>query len=148
MTNQQRRTEADDNWLTKRSDTFATIRRWFRPVLGDTVGDAVSRSEAAGLLLGPPRNPSLKVRDGHTEQVRYAEQQYAYTTVQIDMGLCRRCGDLLKERQRLVFVEHDGSRSSIGAVRMCRACDADGWMFQSHMPSVVAARKRHQPPVV
>jgi hypothetical protein len=136
------RGEADDEWLTThRGDTFATLRGFLQPFIGTRIGDAVSRSEIAGVLLSPPRNPPLG-RPSRTEQVRYAEQHYAYTTIQVDLALCRICGSRLLERHRVWLVPGNGLRRTIGEVRMCRSCQADSWMFHSHMLSAAYARSR------
>jgi hypothetical protein len=136
------RGEADDEWLsTHRGETFATLRSYLRPFIGTQIGDALSRSEIAGVLLSPPRNPPLG-RPSRTEQVRYAEQHYAYTTIQVDLALCRICGSRLLERHRVWFVRGNGLRRTIGEVRMCRSCQADSWMFHSRMLSAEDARAR------
>jgi hypothetical protein len=136
------RREADDEWLTTHhGETFATLRSYLRPFIGATIGDALSRSELAGVLLSPPRNPPLG-RPSRTEQVRYAEQHYAYTTIQVDLALCRICGSRLQERHRVWFVRANGLRRTIGEVRMCRSCQADSWMFRSRMLSAEDARTR------
>ena len=127
------RTEADDEWLAAHSgDAFARIRRVFNPLAGGA--DAVSHSALNSIFGGAPRNPQLKVKDVTAEQVRYAEQHYSYTACQIDLGACRRCGNVLEERHRLLFVDPHGNRHQIGQARACRNCAAESWLFTSHMP--------------
>jgi hypothetical protein len=134
------RVEADDHWLAGHSgDVFARIRRVFHPLTGGA--DAVSHSVLGGILGGTPRNPDLKVRGVQAEQVRYAEKLYAYTTVAVELNACRRCEGVLEERHRLLLVDVHGGRTQVGSTRKCRSCDADSWMFTSHMPS---ARRRHR----
>lgn len=128
------RVEADDEWLASHSsDTFARVRRIFHPFA--RTGDAISHSALGGILGGAARNPELNVRGIVAAQVRYAEQQYAYTTTQVDLDVCRRCGNTLEERHRLLLVDCDGGRRSVGAVRACRGCDTESWLLKSHMPS-------------
>lgn len=127
------RTEADDQWLAAHSgDAFSRIRRVFHPLAGGA--DAVSHSVLGGLLGGPPRNPDLKVKGVTAEQVRYAERHYSYTTSQVDLGVCRRCGHTLEERHHLLVVDPHGFRQRVGTARACRRCAAGSWMFTSHMP--------------
>ncbi|GAA4672826.1 hypothetical protein [Phytohabitans rumicis] len=128
------RVEADDQWLlTHSGDAFARVRSVFHPLAGGA--DAVSHSALGGILGSTPRNPPLKVKDVTAEQVRYAEQHYAYTTTQVELGVCRRCGHLLNERHRLQQVDARGHRTQVGSAHACRSCDARSWMFTSHMPS-------------
>lgn len=128
------RVEADDDWLATHSgDAFTRLRRVFRPIAGGA--DAVSHSVLGGILGGAPRNPELKVRGVTAEQVRYAEKLYAYTTTQVDLDVCRRCGNALEERHRLLLVDCDGARRQVGMTRACRGCDAESWLFRSNMPS-------------
>lgn len=125
--------EADDQWLAAHSsDAFSRIRRVFHPLAGGA--DAVSHSVLGGMLGGTPRNPELKVKGVTAEQVRYAEQHYAYTTTEIDLGTCRRCGNQLEERHKLLLVDPHGYRRHVGTARACRRCAAESWMFTSHMP--------------
>lgn len=127
------RTEADDQWLAAHSsDAFGRIRRVFHPLAGGA--DAVSHSVLGGLLGGPPRNPDLKVKGVTAEQIRYAERHYSYTTTQVDLGVCRRCGHKLEERHRLLVVDPHGYRQQVGTARACRRCAAESWLFTSHMP--------------
>lgn len=138
------RTEADDQWLAAHSsDAFSRIRRVFHPLAGGA--DAVSHSVLGGMLGGTPRNPELKVKGVTAEQVRYAEQHYAYTTSQIDLGVCRRCGHTLEERHHLLVVDARGYRQRVGRARACRRCAAGSWLFTSHMPGarrLAAARAK------
>lgn len=134
------RTEADDAWLAAHSsDTFARIRAYLSPLVGPA--DALSQSPVSAILGGAPRNPVLRVRDIQAEHVRYAEQRYAYTTVTVTRSLCRRCGDVVQQIYRLARVDEAGRRDEWGSVRACGRCDAESWMFKSHMPSAVALRK-------
>lgn len=134
------RTEADAEWLlTHSGDAFASIRRVFRPLGIGAGADAVSQSALGGILGSTPRNPALKIKGVQAEQVRYAEQRYAYTATQIDLRVCRRCDHRLEEQHRLLLVTSDTHRIDVGRARACRACDSGSWMFVSHMPS---ARRR------
>jgi len=129
------RAEADDAWLADhRGDAFGRIRRIMR--FGTGLGTAIADSAAQGFLLSPPRNPTLKVKDITGEQIRYAERQYAFTTVQLVRDdACRRCGGPYADTHRLVFVDQYGGQMSVGAIRKCRRCDADAWLFRSWMPA-------------
>lgn len=128
------RIEADAEFLATHSDdSFARVRRVFRPFAG--AGDAVSHSVLGGILGGAPRNPELKVKGVTAEQVRYAERLYAHTTTHVDLGVCRRCGNVLEERHQLLLVNAGGHRHQVGTARACRNCDTMSWLFTSHMPS-------------
>ena len=137
------RTEADDDWLAEHSsDTFARIRRIAS--FGTASATAIADSAAAGFLLSPPRNPNLRVRDVTAEQVRYAESQYAYTTILIvDNELCPRCGCLYAQVRKLELRAADGHRTRVGEARKCRRCDRESWMFRSWMPHAVAREAMH-----
>jgi hypothetical protein len=39
-------------------------------------------------------------------------------------------------------VRSDGVRLSVGAVRKCRSCAGDSWLFRSRMPAVEKARRQ------
>jgi hypothetical protein len=133
--------EADEAWLAEhRSDTFARLRR--RMPL--RLGEAVSNSVLNGTIFSTPRNPRLKLYGHRTEQIRYAESQYAYTAIAMDLGRCRVCGQALLTTHRIVLVGGDGRRTRVGQVTRCRRCHSGSWMFQSRMPSVLAARRRDQ----
>jgi hypothetical protein len=134
------RIEADDEWLAAhRSDNFARLRRRLRGLGG--FSDAISRAEL-GPFGGAPRNPRLKIGGKAYAVVRYAEHRISYTAVQIDPQLCRRCGRRLVEAHRVTFVAADGTRTVVGAVRICRRCQTESWLFHSGMPSVHRARVR------
>jgi hypothetical protein len=45
---------------------------------------------------------------------------------------------------RILLVAADGRRSRVGEVSRCRRSHNGSWMFQSRMPSVLAARRRDQ----
>jgi hypothetical protein len=137
------RTEADDEWLaTHKSQTFARFRRRLaRLGLAGPIGDAVSRAEL-GPFGGAPRNPQLKLGGKTYSVIRYTEHRIAYTTISVDLQRCRRCGGLLVEVHRVTAVDASGVRSVVGAVRMCRRCQADSWLFYSRMPATRRARRR------
>ena len=132
------RIEADDEWLAAHaSDTFERMRRRFRGL--GRVSDAVSLAEL-GPFGGAPRNPRLKLGGKAYSVVRYVEHRIAYTTVYVDMQHCRRCGWRLAEVHRIARISENGKREIIGAVRACRKCQADSWMFYSRMPTTERAR--------
>jgi hypothetical protein len=140
VTDQGWRVEADDEWLaTHSSDNFARLRdRLSR--LG-VFGDAWSGAEL-GPFAGAPRNPQLKIATKTYAAIRYAEHLLAYTTIRVDLQRCRRCERRFVEVHRVTCVGEDGVWVSVGAVRVCRTCQANSWMFYSRMPSVVRARIR------
>jgi hypothetical protein len=134
------RTEADDEWLAaRRSTSFARLRRRLQRL--GVLGDAVSEAEL-GPFGGVPRRPTLKIGGKAYAVVRYAEHRIAYTTVRVDLLRCRRCGHRLVESHRILFVGGDGGRVAVGAVRACRRCEAESWLFTSRMPGTVRARAR------
>lgn len=140
------RVEADDEWLAAHSsDTFAAVRRLLHPLVG--TADAVSHSPLSGILGAAPRNPELKIRGVQAEQVRYAEQQYSYTTVTVAVEECRRCGSHIKQRHRMMLVDAAGQRTQYGSVAKCPRCDTGSWMFQSNMLSA-RTRRDHDRKVV
>jgi hypothetical protein len=138
---EQWRTEADDAWLASHRSTILTqFRRRFRR-LGGGIGAAVSNAEM-GPYAGAPRNPTLRIGGKAYAVVRYARHRIAYTAVQVEMHVCEYCGRPFAETDRVQAVRESGGRVVVGAVRMCRSCQSDSWMFRSHMPSVGRARQR------
>lgn len=136
------RTEADDEWLASHSGGVMIRLGRFA---GGGLADGVSNSAAAGLLGSTPRHPPLKVRDGQAEQIRYAEGQYAYTTVATRQQYCPRCGGPTAEQVGLERVTEDGEHQVTGSLCRCRECDADSFMFRSWMPRALArARLRRR----
>ena len=134
------RGEADDRWLAAhRSDSFARFRR--RLARFGVLGDAVSQAEL-GPYGGTPRKPQLKIGGRDYSVVRYVEHRISHTTISVDLQHCRRCGHLLVEVHRVVFVSSAGSRRAVGAVRVCRQCQAGSWLFHSRMPATRRARRR------
>jgi hypothetical protein len=128
------RIEADDEWLSLRRTTF--FRRHRSRLFG-----AVANAEL-GPFGGAPRNPRLKLEDKVYSHVRYVLRGYSYTSVQVDLLGCPRCGYRLLEEHRLVLHRADGAAVTLGRVRMCRRCHREAWLFTSHMPSILAARAR------
>lgn len=137
MTNEWR-IEADPEWLaTHSSDTFQRLRRRTRLLGG--LGDATSNAEL-GPFGGAPRRPQLKIGSKEYSVVRYADHHLSYTVIQVDPVVCRRCGASMAERH-LIARMTDGVRTPVGSVRMCRNCQAESWMFRSHMPATRRARR-------
>jgi hypothetical protein len=128
------RIEADDQWHAAHRSTFFKRRR-------SRLADAISHAEL-GPFGGAPRRPQLKLTDRGYSHVRYAERHFAYTAIQIDLLECRVCGHRLLEQHRLVMRAQDGSERMVGRVRKCRRCHKESWLFTSHMPAVLAARRR------
>jgi uncharacterized protein with PIN domain len=93
-------------------------------------------------MAGAPRRPQLKIGGKAYAVVRYAEHRISYTTIALDVQRCRRCGYRLVQVHRIKTVHEDGTRRVVGAVRMCRRCKANSWMFFSRMPTVERARER------
>ena len=138
MTGDWRR-EADDEWLdAHRSANFERLRRRLRLLGG--MAEAMSNAEL-GPLGGAPRRPRLKIGGRTYAVVRYTTHHIAYTTIQVDPGLCRHCGQQLVEVHRIVYARGADARLTVGTVRTCRRCQADSWMFLSRMPSVNRARR-------
>jgi hypothetical protein len=105
------------------------------------LGDAVSQAEM-GPYAGTPRNPQLKIGSRAYAVVRYARHYIAYTTIHVDPGRCRRCGQGLVEVHRIGFIRGEGPRMTVGAVRTCRSCQADSWLLHSWMPATARARRK------
>ena len=140
------RYEADDEWLdAHRSANFERLRRRLRRL--GAFGDALSNAEL-GPLGGAPRKPSLKIGGKAYAVVRYVEHRISYTTISIDLDRCRRCGRRLVERHQLIRVGPNGRRVIVGAIRGCRHCESSSWMFRSHMPSTIRARRRDRKAVL
>lgn len=134
VTGEDWRYEADDAWLAGRRSTFFRRRRVrYLNVLADA---------ELGPFRGPPRNPTLKLTDKAYSHVRFAPRHYSYTAIQVELLHCARCGHRLLEEHRLVVHRSEGSRRTLGLVRMCRRCEKESWLFVSHMPSALAGRRR------
>jgi hypothetical protein len=134
LVTQEWRTEADDEWHAAHRSTFFKRRR-------SRLFSAVADAEL-GPLRGAPRNPRLKLPDQGYSHLRYAERHYAYTAVQIDLLQCRVCGHRLLERHRLIAWSQAGTVRLFGSVQQCRRCHRESWLFTSHMPATVGARRR------
>src|SRR4051794_23090742 len=129
------RTEADDTWhATHRSAFFKRRRR-------SAIGEAFSMAEL-GPFRGAPRNPRLRGQDKDYSHVRYAVRHFAYTAVQVDLLDCRICGHRLLEEHRMLTWSQGGEVRMVGSIRRCRRCHRESWLFTSHMPSVISARRR------
>jgi hypothetical protein len=134
------RGEADDEWLAAhRSQNFDRLRRRLRRA--GLLGNAFANAEL-GPFGGAPRNPKLSVGGRTYAVIRYTHQWIAYTSIQVDLQRCRRCGHRLVEVHRLSTVRADGVRVRVGTVRACRRCAAESWMFTSRMPAIANARNR------
>lgn len=133
------RIEADDEWLAAHSsDTFQRLRRRTRLMAG--LAEATSNAEL-GPFGGAPRRPVLRIGRKDYSVVRYADHHLSYTVIQVDPVECRRCGMKMAERH-LIGRLADGVRTTVGAVRMCRNCQAEAWLFHSHMPAARRARRQ------
>jgi hypothetical protein len=133
------RREADDEWLAAhRSANFQRLRRRVRLLGG--LADAMSNAEL-GPFGGTPRQPRLKIGGKTYAVVRYTTHHIAYTTIHVDPGQCRRCGQQLVEVHRVVYARGEDARTTVGTVRTCRRCQADSWLFLSRMPTVTRARR-------
>lgn len=131
------RVEADNEWLAAHSsDTFQRLRR--RSRLLSQLGEAMSNAEL-GPFGGAPRRPQLKIGGRAYSVVRYVQHHYAYTVIQVDPVRCDRCGCDVAEQHHIRYVR-GGEHTSIAAVRMCRSCQADAWLFHSRMPAATRAR--------
>jgi hypothetical protein len=128
------RYEADDEWLAVRRSTFFKRRR-------SRLGLAFADAEL-GPFGGAPRRPRLKLDSRGYSHVRYALREYHYATIQVELLVCRACGNRLLEEHRLLLRRADGDVITVGRVRMCRRCQKEAWLFTSHMPSVLAGRRR------
>jgi ribosomal protein L37E len=134
------RVEADEAWLAEhRSDNFGRLRR--RLKRWGVLANAVSNAEM-GPFAGAPRNPTLKLGGRSYSVVRQATQRFAYTAIQVDPHECRRCGQQLVEVHQMRRISENGLAVPVGAVWMCRRCEARSWLFHSEMPAVVRARIR------
>jgi hypothetical protein len=134
------RTEADEAWLAAhRSDTFGRLRRRMRRL--GVAGGAVANAEL-GPFGGAPRRPALKVGGRRYSTVRFVEHRYAYTSIQVELTVCLRCGRTMAELHRVARVREDASRLVLGSLLVCRACQRDSWMFRSRMPTTARAHRR------
>ncbi|MEV4757708.1 hypothetical protein AB0J86_21700 [Micromonospora sp. NPDC049559] len=133
------RAEADDRWLAeRRSGLMGWLRRRFR-LLGGVAG-AVSHADT-GPYAGAPRNPRLGTGDEKTySTVRYSTNQVTNSRTVADSDKCRRCGEPLVERHQLEYAQDGRSAVPVGAVRVCRGCQADSWLLRSRMPGASRAR--------
>jgi hypothetical protein len=131
------RTEADPEWLRRhQSQNFARLRKRMRMAGG--FADAVSHAEL-GPFGGAPRRPQLKIEGAKYSTVRYTTHRIAYTTIHVYRQRCRRCGAEV-DSHRIVYVRESGDRKVVGSLQVCRACQANSWMFYSRMPTTVRAR--------
>ncbi|MGE5828716.1 MAG: hypothetical protein ACM30G_10195 [Micromonosporaceae bacterium] len=136
----QWRVEGDDDWLAEhRGDTFVRLRRRLPGHAGRVFADSV----LGGTVFSPRRNPQLRLDSRYTEQIRYAERQYAYTAVTVELQHCRVCGGRRLVRHRIALVAADGRRTHVGQLAGCFRCHSESWLFRSRMPSVVAYRVRN-----
>ncbi|NUR69243.1 MAG: hypothetical protein HOU81_00225 [Hamadaea sp.] len=117
---------------------MANVRRRFSRIL--IAGDAVSNAEL-GPFGGAPRNPSLRTAPARYAVIRHVVAVYAYTSIRLMLEYCQRCGRPMQEAHHVATVRADGVRLSLGAVRACRSCDTESWLFRSHMPAVAKARR-------
>ena len=117
------------------------MRRFRRRFSRIRIADAVSHAEL-GPFGGAPRNPQLRVATSRYSVVRHVVAVYAYTQIRVMLEYCRDCGRPMQEAHHAVTVRSDGVRLTLGAVRRCRSCAADSWLFRSHMPSVQRARRQ------
>jgi len=132
------RVEADDEWLAAHSsETFQRLRR--RTSLLSRLGEAMSNAEL-GPFGGAPRRPQLKIGGRAYSVVRYVQHVYAYTVIQVDPVRCDRCGCEVAEQHQIKYVGRN-EEMPIAAVRMCRSCQADAWLFHSRMPAARKARE-------
>ena len=134
------RYEADDNWLVGRRSAFFKRRRsrYF-----SAVADA-----QLGPFGGAPRNPTLKISDKGYSHVRFAPREYSFTTIQVELLHCGRCGHRLLEEHRLILRRAEVGNRTLGLVRMCRRCEKDAWLFVSHMPAARRGRRRDRKAVL
>ncbi len=128
------RYEADEDWLAGRRSAFFRRRR-------SRLAQAFANAEL-GPYRGAPRNPTLKLVDRGYSHIRYASREFSYTTIQVELFHCSRCGHRLLEEHRLVVHRAGVGNRTLGLVRMCRRCQKDAWLFVSHMPSVLAGRRK------
>src|SRR5207249_3701247 len=136
---EQWRVEADDEWLAEHSSAnFERVRRRFRGI--SRFAEAVGNAEW-GPFGGAKSKPQLKIGGKAYSVVRYVHQRITYTSVSVELDHCWSCGYPLEERQELTCVGEEGERVVVGAVRTCRRCQSDSWIFRSRMPAVNRARK-------
>ena len=100
--------------------------------------DGVWRTEADDAWHAEHRS----IIDKDYSHVRYAERAYSHTIVQVELFDCRVCGYRLLEEHRLLTWTRDGVVRMVGSIRRCRRCHRESWLFTSHMPAVVKARRR------
>jgi hypothetical protein len=104
------------------------------------LANAGSPCAELGPFGGAPRNPSLHPGPKRYSVVRFVISTYSHTAFAVELEKCGRCGGSFLEVHRALCVSEDGVPVEIGAVRMCRTCQRESWMFHSHMPT--AARMR------
>ena len=127
-----------DPAIEHRSQVFATLL--IKMGYGQGIAGAVSNADL-GPLGGAPRNPNLATGKKEYSSVRYAEQQYSYTTIVVTHRYCPRCGRYTQEKHsmELYDAEH-GEQYKVGHLKVCSHCDREHWMFVSRMPTSVAMR--------
>lgn len=128
-------------WVGKGS-VFLWLSRKFPSFF--TMGSAISEADLPGWLAGPKRRPNLKPGKGSEfSTVRSVEQGYAYTQIQVNETRCPKCGSRVEEHT-INNIDGDQGRHYVGTVRMCTKCQADSWMFKSHMPSLLRRKAQNE----
>lgn len=128
-----------DRSIEHRSQVFAHLLARFG--FGQGIANAVSEA-GLGFLGGAPRNPNLATGRKEYSHVRYAEQQYSYTTIVVTHRYCPRCGRYTQEKHSMELYDADlNQQYKVGHLRVCSHCDREHWMFVSHMPKSVAMRQ-------
>lgn len=128
-----------DPGIEHRSQVFATLLTKFG--YGRGIAHAVSEA-GLGFLGGAPRNPNLATGKKEYSSVRYAEQQYSYTTIVVTHRYCPRCGRYTQEKHSMELYDAEHSEQyKVGHLKVCSHCDREHWMFTSRMPTSVAMRQ-------
>jgi hypothetical protein len=61
-------------------------------------------------------------------------ERVATTDITVVPNVCPRCGNPTEETHTITRTDTSGTRSEAGAVRACRTCDVEHWLFYTHGP--------------
>lgn len=81
-------------------------------------------------LYDPVRQEDLEL----LTDINVVVERVATTDISVVPNVCPRCGNLTEETHTISRTDKSGTRSEAGAVRACRTCDAEHWLFYTHGP--------------
>lgn len=68
----------------------------------------------------------------------------AHTQIELDPDVCPVCGNETMVTHTLSRWDNAEKRYVTGSMKKCSECDREHWLFTSHMPRAVAARKLYE----